>query len=367
MSIFKITIIFALFVTQGIASDKIAPKEKIGQMLMVGFYGIQAPFGSPICQDIMKYNLGGVILFDNDPTDKSKPKNIYSRDQLQALTQELQACSPNGDLLIAVDQEGGKVQRLKSRYGFYGKFPQASSVSKTSTAKARAIYEKMGVELKSVGINFNLAPVVDLSINPKNVVINRLGRSFGGLPDIVSLYSKVFIDAMHNNGVLTSLKHFPGHGSSLGDTHQGFVDVTHDWKNVELAPYKQLIKQNIIDTIMVSHVFNATIDDTYPASLSSETIDNILRNQLGYDGVVITDDLQMGAIIKKYKLKETLKLSINAGVDILLFGNQLSPNNMVTTKTLVENIQKLVQSGEVDIVRIEQSYKRIQQLKNKLH
>lgn len=348
----------------GFAEGSLSLEKKIGQMLMVGFHGTSAPKGSQICKDIQKYNLGSVILFDFNPVDKSKPKNIATKSQLKKLTAQLQACSSDGKLLIAVDQEGGRVQRLKSKYGFYGKFPKASDIIKMDQSKIKSTYTKMSLELKSVGINYDLAPVVDLDINMKNHVIHGLGRSFGKDPKTVAKYASTFIDAMHTNGVLTSIKHFPGHGSSVGDTHKGFVDVTSLWKEVELEPYRLL--KDKADTVMVAHVFNKKLDTKYPASLSYKTITKILRWKLGYHGVVITDDLQMGAISKKYGLKNTLKLAINAGDDILLIGNQLDPKKVKSTKKLVETIKALVKSGDVKVESIDKAYARIQKLKERL-
>lgn len=345
-------------------ADTFSLEKRIGQMLMVGFYGTSADKNSQICKDIKRYNLGGVILFDVNPVNKSKPKNIHSKIQVAKLTKQLQACAHDGRLLIAVDQEGGRVQRLKSKYGFYGNFPKASDVSKMNSKQIKATYEKMAKELKSVGINYDLAPVVDLAINPKNYVINGLGRSFGKEPRTVSAFALHFIGAMHRYGVLTALKHFPGHGSSLGDTHKGFVDVTNLWQESELEPYKLLAGK--ADSVMVAHVFNTKLDGTYPASLSYNTVTKILRRQLDFDGVVITDDLQMGAISKKYGLKNTVKLAINAGDDILLFGNQLDASKNVSTQTLVETIAALVKSGEVKESRIDASYRRVQKMKKKL-
>jgi beta-N-acetylhexosaminidase len=337
--------------------------EKIGSMLMVGFMGTTAPQGSPICQDISNYNLAGVILFDVNPVNHKEPKNIENKEQVRELTEQLQACSNDGKLLIAVDQEGGRVQRLKSKYGFYGKFPKAKDVKKKSKVQIQTEYFKMAEELNSVGINYNLAPVVDLAINKRNRVIYKLGRSFGSKPEDVAKYSNIFIDAMRSNGVLTSLKHFPGHGSSLGDTHRGFVDVTNLWKEKELEPYRILSEQGAIDTVMVAHVFNKKIDAEYPATLSAKTIKGLLREDIGFDGVVITDDLQMGAINKKYGLRNTLKLAIGAGNDILLFGNQLSVRSMVSTQRLVDTIKEMVYSGEVSLADIEKSNERIEMLK----
>jgi len=338
--------------------------KKIGQMLMVGFHGTSAPKSSQICKDIRNYHLGAVILFDYNPVDRSKPKNIATKSQLKKLTTQLQACSYDGKLLIAVDQEGGRVQRLKSKYGFYGKFPKASDVRKMSKRQIEQTYSAMSAELHSVGINYDLAPVVDLDINKKNHVIHGLGRSFGKDPKMVAAFASTFIDAMHSHHVLTSIKHFPGHGSSVGDTHRGFVDVTNLWQEEELAPY-HLLKDKA-DTVMVAHVFNKRLDKKYPASLSYKTITQLLRWKLGYHGVVITDDLQMGAISKKYGLRNTLKLAINAGDDILLIGNQLDPKKVKSTKKLVNTIRSLIKTGDVKVDLIEKAFTRIQKLKGKL-
>ena len=354
----------AMLLLSATYAQELALKKRIGQMLMVGFHGTKAPKESQICKDIQHYHLGSVILFDYNPVDKNKPKNIATKKQLANLTKQLQACSNDGQLLIAVDQEGGRVQRLKRQYGFYGQFPKASDVIKMDQKKIKETYTKMSKELKSVGINYDLAPVVDLDINKQNHVIHGLGRSFGKDPKMVADYASTFIDAMHSNGVLTSIKHFPGHGSSVGDTHKGFVDVTNLWQETELEPYRLL--KDKADTVMVAHVFNQKIDAKYPASLSYKTVTKMLRWRLDYHGVVITDDLQMGAISQKYGLKNTLKLAINAGVDILLIGNQLDPQKVVSTKTLVGTIMALVQSGEVTEKEINKAYHRIQSLKKKL-
>lgn len=341
-------------------------EEQIGTMLMVGFTGTEAPPSSQICQDIRNYRLGGVILFDVNPTNKLLPKNFVDKEQVTQLTQQLQACSKDGKLLIAVDQEGGKVQRLKSKYGFYGDFPKAQQVRCMADAKVESVYNQMAEELASVGINYNLAPVVDMAVNPKNYVIYQLERSFGSNLDEVVKYSGIFVEAMRQHHIITALKHFPGHGSSLGDTHKGFVDVTNLWKKTEIKPYKGLMVEDKVDTVMVAHVFNEKLDDQYPATLSEKTINGLLRGELDYDGVVITDDLQMGAIANKYGLNNTLKLAINAGNDILLFGNQLSTQSMVTTQELVESIKAMVESGEIDQTTIVQSNERIEKLKKRL-
>jgi len=340
--------------------------KSLGSMLMVGFYGTSISPQSQICKDIKKYNLAGIILFDFNPINRKKAKNISSKSQLKKLTSDLQNCSHDKKLLIAVDQEGGFVQRLKRKYGFKGNFPKASNISIRNDVDVENIYNSMAEELKSVGINYNLAPVVDLSINKKNRVIYKLGRSFGRNPREVAHYSSIFLKSMHKYDILTSLKHFPGHGSSTGDTHKGFVDVSKEWKKEELEPYKILIKTKKVDTIMIAHIFNKRYDNLYPATLSKNIVTKLLRKDLGFNGVVITDDLQMGAITKRYKLEDTIQLAINAGDDILLFGNQLDPAHTVKTEILINTIKSLLKSKKIKLQTIKNSNKRVQNLKNKL-
>ena len=339
-------------------------EKMIGSMLMVGFHGTSVDEDSQICKDIQKYDLAGVILFDHNPVDKDKPKNIASKEQLKRLSAQLQACSKDKKLLIALDQEGGKVQRLKSKYGFFGNFPSAAAISKMDQKQKRSIYQKMAQELRSVGVNYDLAPVVDLALNNKNHVIFGLERSYGADANTVAQNASIFLEVMHEQGVLTSLKHFPGHGSSLGDTHKGYVDVTTSWSSKELVPFK-LLKQSA-DSIMVAHVFNANIDAKYPATLSKKTVQGLLRDEIGFEGVVITDDLQMGAIAKSYTLAQTLKLAVNAGNDILLFGNQLDPKKVVLTQELVDTIKMLVEAGEVNMDDIQVANRRLERFKGRL-
>jgi beta-N-acetylhexosaminidase len=156
------------------------------------------------------------------------------------------------------------------------------------------------------------------------------------------------------------LKHFPGHGSSLNDSHKGFVDVTHTWSKKELEPFIELIKQQRVQMIMTAHIFNASLDEKYPATLSQATNTQLLRETLGYQGVIISDDLQMKAISEHYSLKETVTLAINSGVDMLLFGNQLGKQDI---KELVDTIYEEVIKGNIAYERIVQSNQRIKALR----
>ena len=223
----------------------------------------------------------------------------------------------------------------------------------------------MASTLSELGINLNFAPVVDLNRNPENPIIAKKERSFSQNPEVVISHAKQFIKAHAESGILTCIKHFPGHGSSASDSHLGFVDVTQTWSDIELLPYKKLISEDNVDCIMTAHVFNHNIDPSYPATLSRVFIDEILRRRLGFKGVVISDDLNMRAISDNYSLEESLLLAINAGVDILL----ISYNEDCKEKlfvNLIAIIKSMVKEGSIPEERINKSYNRIRSLKNKL-
>jgi len=338
-----------------ISNEKL--KQMIGRMLIVGFDAQSVNKNSQIIKDINEYSLGGVILFDVNYKDRSKQKNISSPKQLQELTHSLQTLSTEA-LFISVDQEGGKVARLKPKYGFR-KVPSAEKMGDTGFMLTALTYSDQSKMLQKNGFNMNFAPVVDLAINPENKVIVGLKRSFGDKPRKVSAYASIVIQEQKNHGIISVLKHFPGHGSSLGDSHKGFVDISDTWSSLELEPYKTLIKKNQVDAIMTAHVFNSHIDPKYPATLSFKFNTDLLRGKMGYKGVIISDDMQMGAISQHYTLKERVTLAINAGVDILLFGNQLES---VTPKELVNAIYEEVKAGHISKQRIVESNKRIKNL-----
>jgi len=359
----KIIVAIALLTTVSMFAKNL--NQKIANMFMLGFYNTSLNANSKIIKDICHDGLGGVILFDRHPTKIGQSKNISSKSQLKKLTYVL-SNSCRHKPLIAVDQEGGRVQRLQRRYGFYGKYPKASIIGRGKAENAQIEYMEMADELSSIGINYNLAPVADMAVNRKNRVIFGLGRSYGATSERVAKFDKIFIKMMHESQILTALKHFPGHGSSFGDTHRGFVDVSRTWTLKELEPFQSVIDSGLADSIMVAHVFNKRFDNMYPASLSEKTINDFLRNKMKYHGVVITDDLQMNAISKHYKLRETIKLAINAGDDILLFGNQLSPSKEVNIQKLVSIVKSLIKSGEVKQSSIDSANKRIDKMKHKI-
>lgn len=332
-------------------------KKMIGKMLIVGFDGESVDERSKIVKQIQKYNLGGVILFDRHFHDRTKTKNISSPQQLKTLTASLKSFAEK-PLLISVDQEGGRVARLKPAYGFDAT-PSAKVVSEMDEYMTKHVYDSLAKTLKNSSINCDFAPVVDLALNPKNSIIVGLNRSYGSTPKEVVKYSKIFINSLKNENIISVAKHFPGHGSSLGDSHEGFVDVSKTWSEVELEPYKELIRSDSLSMIMSAHVFNSKLDEKYPATLSYNVNTKLLREKLHFRGVVVSDDLQMGAILKHYTLKEIVTLSINAGVDMLLFGNQLATQDI---DELIELIFIQVKNGEISYERILESNKRVELL-----
>ena len=329
-------------------------KKQIGHMLIVGFQASKVSSNSKIIKDINKYNLGGVILFDVFYNDRNKTKNISSPQQLQELTSKLKFYAKN-PIFISVDQEGGKVARLKEMYGFKA-FASARDISKLKPSKAKEMYNEEAKMLANNGINCNFAPVVDLALTSKNKVIYSLDRAYSKDVKKVAKYAEIYMSALHNYNILSVLKHFPGHGSSLDDSHEGFVDITNTWSEKELEPYNILIKEKKVKMIMTAHVFNAKLDKKYPATLSYKINTELLREKMAYNGVIISDDLQMKAISNNYVLKDTVTLAINSGVDILLFGNQLGNQNI---DELVNIIYKQVLNKEIKYSRILESNKRI--------
>ena len=338
---------------------------KIGQMLMVGFRGTTAREQSSIAKDIRDLHLGGVVLFDFDVEKKEYGRNIVSPMQLLDLTGQLQRLSPR-PLLIAVDQEGGTVCRLKTSEGF----PQNVShayLGRVDIADTTTYYsDLMARSLAIVGVNVNFAPVVDLNINPANPVIGKLDRSFSADPDVVIRHAGLMIDALHTWDVLSAVKHFPGHGSSVEDSHLGFVDVTDTWSDTELTPYQALIARDKLDLVMTAHIFNRDLDHEWPATLSEKIIDGTLRGKLGFDGVVISDDMMMRAITDHYGMETAIRQAVNAGVDILLFANNTYTFDPDIARKAFTTLKNLVMNGHISRERIDESYQRILALKKHL-
>jgi len=338
----------------------------IGQMLMVGFRGTDLKEGDPFLQAVRDLHLGGVVLFDRDVPTRSPVRNVVSPQQVRELTVQLQAVA-EVPLLIAIDQEGGQIARLKARHGFSATPSQAQLGRWDDQERTRSSAREVGELLASLGINLNFAPVLDLAVNPDNPIIAALERSYGAEPDRVERHARWTIQEFHRAGVLSAVKHFPGHGASKEDSHLGLPDVTHLWSETELEPFSALLSEQLPDLVMMAHLYSAQWDETYPATLSDAVISGMLRQQLGFEGVVVSDDMRMGAIAQNYSLEESIELAVKAGVDILLFGNNSSSYDPQIAQKAVNILRDLVESGTLSRDRIEQSYQRISDLKEKLN
>lgn len=329
---------------------------KIGQMLLVGFGGRYLNEDSTVVQDVAAGRIGGVVLFG---------RNLESPSQVRALTNILQEYAPLL-LLVSVDQEGGQVSRISNSFGLSSNYSAQYLGRVDDLALTQRQGESTARALAQAGINLNLAPVVDLNRNPRNPVIGRHERSFSADPKTVAAHAGALIEAHRTEQVFCTLKHFPGHGSSRGDTHYGFVDVSDTWSVVELAPYAALIGQGRCDAIMTAHIFNAVLDPERPATLSERVVNGLLREKLGYNGVIISDDMQMGAIANLYDQETAVRLALEAGVDILAFANSNPFGSRASAARIHAQIVGLVQSGAISPKRIDESYRRILALKQRL-
>lgn len=342
-------------------------KKEIGQMIMVGFRGLEAKEGDDIEKIIKDVSIGGVVLFDNDVPSGNSVRNIESPGQVKKLISGLQSFSKT-PLFISVDAEGGEVNRLKGKYGFE-KILSAQEMGKDKTLETtKKESKKLATELNYLGFNMNLAPVVDLDLNPKNPIIGKLGRSFSNNSDEVVKNAEVFINIHENKNIITVEKHFPGQGNAKVDTHIGIADVTDTFNDEELTPYLELNKKGLLDAVMVAHIINKKIDQEYPATMSRKFITDILRNQIGFDGVVISDDMQMGAIMDNYSLSEAVIGAVNAGTDIIVVSNNTKSGYDENIAYKVRDIiLDAVKNGTIKEGVIRESYKRIMDLKEKFN
>jgi beta-N-acetylhexosaminidase len=335
----------------------------IGQTIMVGFSGQteRDPGVKAVRSQLAKGLVGGVVLY---------PENISSTRQLRLLTAYLLNANSTLVPFIAVDQEGGRVQRLTRRNG-HKYYPSAQKLGRDATLTpegARRIYGEMAKDLAGAGINLNFGPVVDLSLNPWNAVIARRKRSYGSDPATVMSFASSFIAAHREANVATVAKHFPGHGSSWSDSHKSLPDISRSWRESELEPYAALAHDGLLDMVMVGHLYHPRFSDgeKLPSSLSANAI-RALRAEgyIGYRGVVVSDDLEMGAVRDHYSLEDRVIRALNAGVDLLVFSNVKSRDAELGVK-LHEIVANAVRDGRIPRARIEAAYERIAALKRRL-
>ncbi len=339
------------------ATADAALRRQIAGLMVVGFRGSRLEQTPWLRTALRDRGLGGVILFDRDqPTGAQR--NVLSPSQVRTLVDDLRAAAGRRTIIVGVDQEGGIVTRLGPAHDF----PPAASeadIGRGSAAGARTWARGIATTLADAGINLDFAPVVDLDVNPKSPAIGALDRSFSADPDVVVRMATVEIDALRAAGVRSTLKHFPGIGSSTTNTDFGVADVTKTWSRTELEPFQRLIAAGKADLVMAGHVVNGQLDPHRPASLSKPTVTGVLRGQLGWNGTVVTDDLQAAAITKAFGRDEAVLLALEAGDDLLLFANQQVYDPSIVTR-VVEVIAAAVASGRLPRSRIEESFDRVQ-------
>ena len=322
-------------------------REKIGQLFMVGFLGTSVT--TELASFIKEYKPGGVILFS---------RNLESVEQIVELTNDLQRCSPKSPLLISIDQEGGRVSRLPKGFTI---FPPCGLLGRCNSSElAYAAASTTAKELRAVGINMNMAPVLDVNSNPDNPVIGD--RAFGATPDVVSELALVTAAGLQDNRVVACGKHFPGHGDTNADSHKELPVVEAPRERleaVEFPPFRRAAAAGLA-TIMTAHVLYKSLDDRLPATLSPAIITHLLRDEMKYNGLVLTDDLEMHAIIDHYGPGDAAVRAFLAGCDVLLIckdrGREVAA---------FEAVEKAVASGAIETQRLDQSVARVQRLKQR--
>ncbi|MFF2088893.1 beta-N-acetylhexosaminidase [Paenibacillus sp. NPDC058174] len=324
-------------------------EDKVGQMIIAGIDG--KAIDAEASRMIKEERIGGIILYGT---------NIADLQGMVALVNALkEANSGNAvPLLISVDQEGGKVSRMPKS------FTAIPSNKKVGATNDPSLAEEMGKllaeELKLTGFNMNFAPVLDVNSNPANPIIGT--RSFGATAELVSRMGMAEMKGIRENGIIPVVKHFPGHGDTSVDSHLELPIVNktrEELAKLEWLPFEAAIEQKT-DAIMVAHILYPHLDPDKPASISAAIIGDVLRGKMGYDGVVMTDDLTMGAITKNYGLAEAALDSVQAGSDIVLIAHGY--DNALQVR---DAILKSMQDNKLSVERIDKSVRRILSLKQR--
>ena len=333
-------------------------EHKIAGLIIVGFRGSRLDQAAWLRTALTRNGLGGVILFDRDQESGGR-RNIVSPGQLTTLVDDLRAAAGDRRIIVSVDQEGGVVTRLSPAHGFPAVASEAVIGANDDVAEARSWGEGIAETLASVGIDLNLAPVVDLDINPDSPAIGALGRSFSRDADVVVSMATVEIEAHRAAGVRTTLKHFPGIGSSTTNTDFGVADVTRTWTRRELQPFQRLIDAGTADLIMAGHVVNGQLDPDLPASLSKPIVTDLLRGEMGWSGPVVTDDLQAAAIDDAFGFDEAVVRALEAGNDLLLFANQQGYDANIVSRA-IDAVLNAVDEGRLPATRVDDAWERVQ-------
>lgn len=331
---------------------------KIGQMIIFGFYGTKADKNDPVFKAVTQGKVGSILIYGRNIASKN------TSDSLKKMIGSFQKAAPI-PLFISIDQEGGLVNRLPVSFGFPA-MPSAFWLGNQNNLETTKYFsDNIGYTLSRLGFNLNYAPVVDLH-NANCPVLGARERCFSADPAKVSEQAAAVIQSHNYFNVHTVLKHFPGHGNSTGDSHLGVVDVSATWKWEELTPYKTIIETNMADAVMTAHIVNARLDKSkLPATLSRTIITGLLRDSLGFKGVVFSDDMMMKAISSQYGIEQSIQMAIDAGVDVLMFSNNIRGVKEYTPESIHSLIKELVIKGKISPERIDESFRRIMLMKQK--
>ena len=337
-----------------------ALSSDLGRLLLVGFRGTEADAEVDLDRLLCRVRVGGSLLFGRNIVDAAQVTRLTAR-----IRERARLCGASRPL-VAIDAEGGRVMRLGPAAGYTPTLSAEELGASHDFALTELEALRIGRTLRAAGVNWNLAPVVDVGYNPANPVIVGFGRSFNADPQLVAAQAGAWIRGMHAAGILTALKHFPGHGSSFGDSHHGFVDVTETADpDLELLPYRALIAEGLADSIMTAHVFNRRLDPRHPATLSAPTISGLLRGQLGFPGLVVSDDLRMGAIEQAYGMDHAALLALLAGVDMVLIADDRLPDGRSAAEVALAALQQALADGRLPLDRVMTALARVRALKTR--
>lgn len=345
--------------------DSMSLEEKLEQMLIVDipymYEGTNQVDFTKVNESTREFfktrKPGGIILFEN---------NMINPEQTKTMISDIQATKDKVPFLITVDEEGGRISKIPIKLNI----PTAEEIGKTGNPKkAFEVAQTIGKALRDLGFNVDYAPIVDVNTNPNNPVIGD--RAFSSDPKVVAEFGVEYINGLRSEGILSTAKHFPGHGDTVGDSHKGFIEVAHDIKRIraiELLPFRAAI-QNNVDFVMVGHISVPALDSTRTsASLSKPIVTDLLKNEMGFKGIVITDALDMGAISQNYNKYESVKLAINSGNDIALMPDiTITPGKDISEyDELIKYLKEEVEKGNIKEERVNDGVIRILQAKEKI-
>ncbi len=331
---------------------------KIGQMIIFGFYGTKVDKKDAVYKAVKDGKVGSILLYRRNIAETN------TSSQLQKLIKDFQSATPI-PLFISIDQEGGLVNRFDGLPGFPS-MPSAFFLGNKNDIETTKYYsDNIAFTLSRLGVNLNYAPVLDV-YNPNCPVLGARNRCFSANPKEISKHAEQVILSHNYFQVHTMVKHFPGHGNSLSDSHLGVADVTKTWKKEELEPYRQLIQKGLVDAVMTAHIVNGRLDESkLPATLSKKIITGLLRDSLGFTGPVFSDDMMMQAISSQYGLEESIRLALEAGVDVLMFSNNIKGISNYSPDNIHKIIKSLVLKGKISENQVNNSYQRVIKMKKK--